>query len=126
MGHWDWPLLFGIVLSSLWQERNQLVFAGINSSLDAMYQSILKQAEFSHRKILNPGSSVALASRQIMQIKWVPLSRNIFKLNTDGSHIHGTHLSACGGLIRNSNGQFISGFRCNLGISTSIVLKYGG
>lgn len=40
------------------------------------------------------------------------------KLNSDGSYQGG--LAACGGLIRNDKGQFISGFHCNLGSASSV------
>lgn len=63
------------------------------------------------------------ARKQVMQIKWLPPPHDVFKLNTDGSHKQGSHLSACGGLIRNSSSSFIAGFHCNMGVSTSVVVE---
>lgn len=42
---------------------------------------------------------------------------NVHKVNVDGSHYpdHGT--TACGGLVRNLDGNFIKGFYCNIGSS---------
>lgn len=45
-------------------------------------------------------------------------------LNVDGSHNSGG--SACGGLLRNSLGQFLRGFHCNLGLATSVLAELWG
>lgn len=62
-------------------------------------------------------------SRSI-SIKWIPPPEGTLKLNTDGSHSHG--LSACGGLLCNSLGQFVRGFHCNLGTATSVAAELWG
>lgn len=46
------------------------------------------------------------------------------KLNTDGSRQH--RLAACGGLIRDEMGHFISGFHCNLGSATLVHAELWG
>lgn len=53
-----------------------------------------------------------------------PLADGTLKLNTDGSRLHG--LAACGGLLRDTMGQFICGFHYNLGSASSILAELWG
>lgn len=39
-----------------------------------------------------------------------PHLENVFKGNVDGTHIHHSNVSTCGGFIRDSNGNFVRGF----------------
>lgn len=48
----------------------------------------------------------------------------VIALNVDGSHNSGG--SACGRLLRNSLGQFLRGFHCNLGLATSVLAELWG
>lgn len=91
-----------------------------------MLHSMNRQIEFAHNELLSSDASVGLASKQVVHIKWTPPPHNVFKLNTDEYHSQRTHFSACGGLIRNADGQFISGFYYNLGVSTSTVAEILG
>lgn len=53
-----------------------------------------------------------------VNMKWKSPPTNIFKLNIDKSYFSSTRLSACGYLIRNSKGIYVSSFFCNLDRST--------
>lgn len=115
-GQWNWSMLFGVMVNTIWQERNHLVFEGVRSSLDSSLATLLRQVEFIHGETFKSAASLVEVNKQVMHIKWIPPPHNAFKLNTDGSHKQGSHFSACGGLIRNHSGNFIVGFHCNLGV----------
>jgi hypothetical protein len=55
---------------------------------------------------------------------WLPATP--LKLNVDGSRISSTDLWACGGLIRNYRGGFVSSFFCNLSWSNSLMAELWG
>lgn len=59
------------------------------------------------------------AKRQVM-VSWTPPPPNAFKINVDGSHNSTQGCTACGGLIRDSCGNFGKGFYCNLGLSNPL------
>lgn len=59
-------------------------------------------------------------------MSWQPPPANSFKLNVDGSHLHGSGMSACGGLIQDASGHFVKGFYCNLGAATSVAGELWG
>lgn len=53
--------------------------------------------------------SIPNTSRSIM-VRWIPPPRNFFKLNTDGSSFENPGKEGIGGVIRNSNGNWVLGF----------------
>ena len=57
-------------------------------------------------------------SRHI-QIRWEKPASNWSKLNSDGSFVHNIGISGGGGLIRNSDGDWIMGFARNIGSTSS-------
>ena len=52
-------------------------------------------------------------------IRWQFPSDPFIKLNTDGSAIRNPGLAGAGGLLRNSSGEWISGFSLHLGITSN-------
>lgn len=61
----------------------------------------------------------------MIEVAWTPPPRNFYKINIDGSHQH-SGFSACGGLVRDSNGAFIHGFYCCLGAGNATWAKLWG
>jgi hypothetical protein len=58
-------------------------------------------------------------------IAWQCLEKGWLCLGTDGSS-QGEVITACGGLIRNSNGQWLDGFLKNLGRCNAYLAKLWG
>ncbi|XP_045831621.1 uncharacterized protein LOC123923015 [Trifolium pratense] len=69
-----------------------------------------------------------LASRSVnpcrKYIHWSKPPPGFFKINTDGSFVHGQ--AACGGIIRNHNGNFVKGFMCKLGSGNALFAELKG
>jgi ribonuclease HI len=55
---------------------------------------------------------------------WSKPPPGFFKVNTDGSYVHGQ--AACGGIIRNHNGNFVKGFMCKLGSGNALFAELKG
>lgn len=123
MGDLHWPIIFGLLVHMLWIDHNHYVFLGKLSLPDLILPKLFAQVDKLHSILLNQASAFVEASHEVI-VKWLPPPMDIFKLNTDGSHING--LSACGGLLRNSLGNFIQGFYCNLGAATSVAAELWG
>lgn len=59
----------------------------------------------------------------ITEVKWIRPAPGWVKLNTDGSFTASNGLAGCGGLIRGSDGQWITGFAKSINVSSSIVAE---
>lgn len=55
-----------------------------------------------------------------MDISWNSPQADFIKVNVDGSFRKGTGSTACGGLIRDSNGRMLRGFYSKLGTSNAV------
>lgn len=119
-GQWNWPTHFGIVIYSIWQNRNKGVFIGGHLNTDQLIFNIGNTIEMVHLQLVNPSPLLDSARKHEANIRWFPPPSNMFKLNTDGSYLQDSGISACGGIIRDSDGRFVAGFHCNLGTATSI------
>lgn len=85
-GHRHWPTAFGIIVHSIWSNRNQMVFASGQSEPEAFRMKNTDQIDFVHHEILNPVANYVEASKHLLHIRWIPPPQNAYKLNTDGSH----------------------------------------
>ena len=56
-------------------------------------------------------------------VQWYPPPRGFFKLNMNGSALGNQGLAGAGGLIRRSDGSWVSGFIRNIGITSSFAAE---
>lgn len=56
-------------------------------------------------------------------LSWTPLPLNWIKINTDGSIMGNLGPAGCGGLLRDSQGQWIIGFIRNIGDTTALAVE---
>lgn len=59
-------------------------------------------------------------------VKWTPPGPMVVKLNTDGSLNHVTRNASAGGVIRDSDANWIRGFTVNIGIASSFTAELWG
>lgn len=119
--HTSWQTLFGVAVYDLWRDRNSFVFAGESRLGQSILYSSLSQANFIGN--LPPRSNIINHTAPIKRwadISWNPPPVGVFKVNVDGSHHRSSGSSACGGLIRDSNGTLIRGFYCKVGSTNAI------
>ncbi|BFG30493.1 hypothetical protein CerSpe_167670 [Prunus speciosa] len=62
----------------------------------------------------------------VVQVHWHAPLPGIFKLNTDGSRKSDSGAIGAGGLIRNSAGDWITGFAVNQGVGSSLEAELWG
>lgn len=61
--------------------------------------------------------------QSIREVKSIPPAENYIKLNVDGSSYGNPGRSGFGGIIRNSLGEWVSGFSGFCGISTNLTAE---
>ena len=61
--------------------------------------------------------------RNKIQVRWLNLLSNWFKLNSDGLTRGNPGLASGGGLIRNEKGEWIKGYARAIGITTSVATE---
>ena len=61
--------------------------------------------------------------RNKIQVRWLNLLSNWFKLNSDGLTRGNPGLASGGGLIRNEKGEWIKGYARAIGITTSVAAE---
>lgn len=62
-------------------------------------------------------------NRLVKQVQWLKPAEGLLKLNTDGSVCNSSGLAGCGGLLRDSEGQWIVGFVKSTCANSSIAAK---
>ena len=70
--------------------------------------------------VVNPKKDRTMITKEV---KWIRLAPGWAKLNTDGSYTAANGLAGCGGLIRGSDGQWITRFAKSINVSSSIATK---
>lgn len=70
--------------------------------------------------VANPRKDRTLITKEV---KWIRPASGWVKLNTDRSYTAANGLSGCGGLIRDNNEQWITGFAKSINASSSIATE---
>lgn len=108
--HSTWPIVFGTAINDIWKKQNSLVFLQVSNMGRNLYFQVLNQASF----IMNLNDKSASTSTNLcptaVVVNWCPPPDGCFKINVDGSHTSNPSTSACGGLARDANGNFVKGF----------------
>lgn len=116
---WQLANVFALVAYMIWQNRNVIVFFGNPPSRAQLLFNITRQVDLVNSNIAHPSPLPDIHPKHVTHISWMPSQVNVLKLNTDGSHNHSSGLSACGGVVRDRDGRFVTGFYCNLGVKSS-------
>lgn len=117
---WDWSLFFGVACSTIWRDRNSMVFNRSTRMGTSLFTDIRQQVRFIAQELHRPTPTYLPAPRREVLISWKPSPCNTHKVNVDGSHRSGHGNSACGGLIQDDSGRWVKGFYCNVGRSNPI------
>ncbi|CAL1409286.1 unnamed protein product [Linum trigynum] len=131
LGNWpgEWASYFSLILWFIWKQRNEKIFQGKALSLPSLFHYVTAKAkewagiwEAASRKL----DVRSKAARSEELIGWKPPPVGWLKLNTDGAaQGHGGEIGA-GGVIRNSNGDWIKGFVCRIGAGSVIMAELWG
>ncbi|KAF7844846.1 reverse transcriptase [Senna tora] len=112
--------IFIYCLWHIWLGRNQCVFNNQTFTPQVILKrSLAAAAEYFHLNLLPR----PLQCSDSILLKWQPPPHNWWKLNTNGACSGNPGPFAIGGLIRNHNGTFISGFSSFIGYDTAFTAE---
>ncbi|RYR45289.1 hypothetical protein Ahy_A07g031124 [Arachis hypogaea] len=122
-----WPLLFTSTLNFLWFRRNTFVFDNDRvpdeSKIHEIAWYMAQDYHRAHSESMRSRRRVGTFAEKL--IKWQPPPPPFIKLNSDGS-VSKDGRAACGGILRDSNGQFLACYSANLGACTVTAAELWG
>lgn len=119
-----WFLIFLGTIWKLWNARNLWIFEGKGTSpFQIARQALALARETAGTLTLG---EIVTNRRGLIMVQWKPPPANFFKLNTDGSFNNATKNASAGGVIRDSQGNWIRGFYTNIGESSSFEAELWG
>ncbi|KAF7804601.1 putative ribonuclease H protein At1g65750 family [Senna tora] len=114
-GEIEWNLHFGVTCWMAWKWRNEFIFNGRTSGVGDPALYIHQYCRFVRSAFSLVGKE-GQGSRVAVRIAWVPPPDGWIKVNVDGSVDPGSFgSSACGGVLRDRDGNFLCGFSRNVG-----------
>ena len=109
---WNLVFLFGIWF--LWKGRNQLLFNNKNQNPNLAKEIVDRAAEYHFC------ANISLEKRLVLKsVKWEKPGYGWLTLNTDGSVAGNFGVARGGGLIRDTNGEWVTGFARKIGKTSS-------
>ncbi|XP_058727045.1 uncharacterized protein LOC131598466 [Vicia villosa] len=128
------------VLNVIWQTRNKVRFQNIGFDVSFSISSILDCVSLAANNVvasyLNMHDFILLKSfrvlfrppkaPRIVEVMWQPPPRNWVKINCDEASVSPSGNSACGGIVRNSEGGFLGTYAIRLGLSSSLIVELFG
>ncbi|WCJ35671.1 DNAse I-like superfamily protein [Euphorbia peplus] len=119
-----WPVIFSVACWWIWRWRNEGIFDPNKSSRLNKVDFIVEQCmdfckAYEANGTLRSGVRGQLVAWKCPEVGWV-------RLNCDGASKGNPGPGSAGGLIRSTEGCWISGFTCNLGICTAVLAELWG
>ncbi|CAL1354334.1 unnamed protein product [Linum trigynum] len=127
-----WNSFFSVVVWNLWKNRNEGVFKGINKTLSppSLTQAIKIKASLWHKAWMAPqdslGRRVSPTQRVTQEISWQPPPLGWTKINVDGAANGDQGPAGAGGILRNTEGSWITGFVSKLGACSAVQAELWG
>ncbi|KAL0016783.1 hypothetical protein SO802_003852 [Lithocarpus litseifolius] len=114
-----WKILFYFTIWLLWKHRNDVVCRNQCAQSNAQREALFRALEFLHC-----GLNVKISGcRKVVRMRWEKPQVGWARLNIDGTALGNPGRSGCGGLIRNSQGEWMGGFSRRLGCSNSFIAE---
>ncbi|GLU17060.1 hypothetical protein SLE2022_334570 [Rubroshorea leprosula] len=104
----------------IWNQRNHFLYQGSQVTIYALVELIVERAAEFWASQPAPSSC---KMKQPLPIAWDPPPPEWIKLNTNGSVIGNPGLGGCGGVFRDSQGQWVLGFTRNIGFTTALATE---
>ena len=117
-----WSILFSFAIWMIWKGRNQTVFSGKAQNLKLSTEIENLYTEFMYCA----SSPRCPVPRVVVACHWEKPPEGWIKLNTDGCAAGSMGLAGCGGVVRDSYGEWISRFSRHIGITNSFVVELWG
>ena len=114
-----WGIIFSFGVWSLWLHRNKVVFEGENHQQNLTSETYAHAADY----IFIGSDCKQRIQKHIIQVKWSRLAAGWFKLNSNGSSLGNPGRAGGGGIIRNANGEWVTGYARAIGTTTSVAVE---
>ena len=110
---------FLLSLWNLWLQRNKKAFKQQSLNPNLVQVVEMQTCELMYC-VLEPNTG---KDRLLRQVQWLKPAPGWHKLNTDGLVVNSSGLAGCGGLLRDSVGQWVVGFTKSISVNSSIVAE---
>lgn len=107
-----WRTTFTIMVWWIWRWRNDVVFSGKEVDMRHKLCFIENQEEDISRAFKRTKGASRDMQVKLRSHKWEPPPPNWVVINTDACFSSENDLAGCGGVLRNSMGDWIAGFSC--------------
>ena len=102
-----------------WFQQNRVVFNNHNTCNSLKIETLTKATEFAYLG-LNERVKQSIIP---IQVRWLPPPNDWVMLNIDGSSMGNPGRAGGGGIIRNSHGEWVSGYAKAIGYTTSVTAE---
>ncbi|KAF7800755.1 Ribonuclease H protein [Senna tora] len=122
----NWQTIFGVACWQIWKSRNFIVFENRDSNLQDVFFQIwyLVKDTVSSNSMMN--NMKVNSSKCVRWIGWEPPYHDRVKCNVDGSYFKSTRDAACGGVARDTSGNFLFSFCHRIGCCEIIRAELRG
>ena len=118
----DWNVTFSNAVWWIWRWRNARVFKQESYSIDFKIKWIKAQTSEILQATRSKVSVFDEAREYVTKfVGWMPPPNEWITLNTDGCCKGSSELAGCGGLLRNTNGDWIKGYSYNIGSCNALA-----
>ena len=121
-GQLRWHLIFLFGIWFLWKGRNNLIFKNLDHNPNLAKVILDRALEY----YFCANNSFATKRLVLRNISWEKPRNGWLTLNTDGSVASVSGIAGGGGLLRDANGDWVTGFARRIGITSSFMAELWG
>ncbi|KAJ1378317.1 Ribonuclease H-like superfamily [Sesbania bispinosa] len=121
-----WSFVYPTAVWLIWKDRNDLIFNKKTELPGNLFFHIISYARRVISSIAAPWPISQRIYKNEILVNWTCPPKGFYKLNIDGSVLNHSCDASCGEIIRDDAGDFVEGFICNLGVSSSVKAELWG
>ncbi|CAL1380726.1 unnamed protein product [Linum trigynum] len=124
-----WPSRFALTCWYVWKYRNDYIFQGKKLAESSLINYVISKTKDwldTWDRANHNLASIEKPLREDRLIGWNAPSAGWRKMNTDGASQGSSGLATAGGVLRDSDGDWLGGFCCKIGTGSAILAELWG
>ncbi|KAF7805325.1 putative ribonuclease H protein At1g65750 family [Senna tora] len=123
----SWSSTFAYTTWLVWKQRNDFIFNNRNINASCLLNRICTEIHnYKEAAVMDRKVNALQNSKNRSHMSWQPPQEGWYKINCDGSYWYNSDDISCGGVIRNSRGEWITGFSKKLGKGSVFQVELWG
>lgn len=118
-----WKTMFAIIVWGIWKWRNEAIFNNKEPNIEHKIWTLERQEDEIQKVFKRSRALLSNSGKSSERNCWKPPLMGWVTINTDACFKTHNELAGCGGVLRDDNGDWVTGFSCTVRVENSAEVE---